>query len=262
MKLKNIQNKYLFILTLMFFCQALLVLTNWFIYYPYGKEIPINAWKVFFYSLLVMPPSIILMNIYLLSIIFKNKVYRIIINIIATIIAIIIYCFATLIQLGFMPAYRAPDYTPYTRDTYKIEVHKTYNYANMKITDFPDEIPKNAKNFCCFSYLHFNFLRFNIDKKYLVDTISKNKDKIDKIMSMSEFETNYPDTYSIFKPYISIKDADKYKVHLFKQSLYENYNYYSGIITLMETGEIIFFNLDEEAYYLDDLDKDIHAIVF
>ena len=184
------------------------------------------------------------MNIYLLSIIFKNKVYRIIINIIATIIAIIIYCFATLIQLGFMLAYRAPDYTPYTRDTYKIEVHKTYNYANMKITDFPDEIPKNAKNYCCFSYLHLNFLRFNTDTQYLDDTIAKNKDKIDKIMNMKEIKENYLYAYNMFKPYFSIKDSDKYQIYLFDKSIYKNPNYYDGIITLKETGEIIFFNLE------------------
>ena len=52
----------------------------------------------------------------------------------------------------------------------------------------------------------------------------------------------------IFKPYVSIKDADKYKIYLFKQSLYKNFDYYGGFITLMETGEIIFFNLEINIY--------------
>ena len=109
MQFKNIENKYLFILTLMFFCQGLLCLINWLLYYHYVKEFPINALQILFYFLLVMPPSIISANIYLLSIISKNKVYRIIMNIIGTIIAIFIYCFVSLIHFTIMSIYWAPN---------------------------------------------------------------------------------------------------------------------------------------------------------
>ena len=256
MKLEKIQNKYLFILALMFLCQGLIVLMNWFIYYSYGNdELFISLGKIIVYFFLTMTTAIALTNIYFLSILCKNKSGKIIINIIATIFAIILYITTTMLQIVYMPVYKAPNYVSYSQNNYRTEVLENYKY--MKPTYFPDEIPKNAKNYCCFSYLHLNFLRFNTDTQYLDDTISKNKDKIDKIMNMKEFKENYLYAYNMFKPYFSIKDSDKYQVYLFKQSLYRNFKYYGGFITLKETGEIIFFNLDEKAYYIDDLNKEL-----
>ena len=246
MKLNDIPNKYLFILTLMFLCQGLIVLTSWLIYYTYGKENPINEWKIITYFIMTMLPFFILLNVYLLSNLYKNKWSRNTGNVITTIITLVIYIIATMLQQVFIPVYKAPQYISHTRENYKTEVINNYKY--MKPTYFPDEIPLNARNYCCFSYPNINYLRFNTDTKYLDDTIAKNKANVDKIMNLKEFETDYPNVYSIFKPYFSIKDSDKYQVHLFKQSLYRNFDYYGGFITLKETGEIIFFNLDTKYY--------------
>ena len=264
MKLKNIQNKYLFILTLIFLCQGVIVFTNWLIYYPYGNEENIHWYQIIGYFILTMLPVINLIIIFLLSILGTKKWGIIIINVITTIMAILLYIFAVAFQNTYMPAYRASNYKAYPIENYKY-ILKAYDknpqateyyddiYGEYMVsTYFPDEIPQNAKNYCCFSYEGFNFLRFNTDNKYLNDTIAKNKNKIDKIMSLSEFEANYPDVYFIFKPYLSIKDSDKYKVHLLKQSIYENFDYYGGFITLMETGEIIFFSLDLNTYNNDN----------
>ena len=247
MQLKNIPNKYLFILMLMFLCQGVIILVNWLLHdsYNYENTFWFKFTVYFVYLLIIMIPFYILLNIYALSVLFENKSDKIL-NIIATICAICLYCIFSPLQSDIMPVCKAPKYTPYSQENYKTEVLKHYKY--MKPTYFPDEIPQNSKNYCCFSYEGFNFLRFNTDNKYLNDTIAKNKNKIDKIMSLSEFEANYPDVYFIFKPYVSIKDSDKYKIYLFKQSLYKNFDYYGGFITLMETGEIIFFNLEINIY--------------
>ena len=264
MQLKNIPNKYLFTLTLIFFCQGLIVFTNWLLYYPYGNEENIYWYQILGYFILTMLPVIAMANIYLLSTFCKNKFGKIVINIITTIIAIIIYIFSTMLQIAYMPAYRAPNYKAYPIENYKY-IPKAYN-KNPKATEyyddiygkymistyFPDEIPENAKNYCCFAYKGFNFLRFNTDIKYLNDTIVDTKDLVEKTINMKEFERDYPDVYFIFKPYISIKDSDKYQVHLFKQSLYENFDYYGGFITLKGTGEIIFFSLDLNTYNNDN----------
>ena len=256
MQLKNIPNKYLFILMLMFLCQGVIILVNWLLHdsYNYENTFWFKFTVYFVYLLIIMIPFYILLNIYALSVLFENKSDKIL-NIIATICAICLYCIFSPLQSDIMPVCKAPKYTAYSQENYKTEVLKHYKY--MKPTYFPDEIPKNAKNYCCFSYLHLNFLRFNTDTQYLDDTIAKNKDKIDKIMNMKEFKENYLYAYNMFKPYFSIKDSDKYQVYLFNQSLYRNFKYYGGFITLKETGEIIFFNLDEKAYYIDDLNKEL-----
>ena len=94
MKLKNIQNKYLFILTLIFLCQGVIVFTNWLLYYPYGNEENIHWYQIIGYFILIILPAVALANIYLLSTFCKNKLGKIAINIITTIIAIIIYIFS------------------------------------------------------------------------------------------------------------------------------------------------------------------------
>ena len=262
--IKNIPNKYLFILALMFLCQGVIVFTNWLIYYPDGNEENIHWYQIIGYFILTMLPAVALANIYLLSTFCKNKLGKIAINIITTIIAIIIYIFSIMLQIACMPAYRAPKYKAYPIEKYT-HFLKAYNkdpkatyiyddiYGKYKVsTYFPDEIPENVKNYCCFSYEGFTFLRFNTDNKYLNDTITNTKDIVEKTMKLQEFQKDYPDVYLIFKPYMSIKDADKYKVHLFKQSIYENFDYYGGFITLKETGEIIFFSLDLNTYNNDN----------
>lgn len=110
MKLNDIPNKYLFILTLMFLFQGLIVLASWLIYYTYGKETPINEWKIITYFIMTMLPFFILLNVYLLSNLYRNKWSQNIGNVITTIITLVIYIIATMLQQVFIPVYKAPQY--------------------------------------------------------------------------------------------------------------------------------------------------------
>ena len=246
MQLKNIQNKYLFILALMFLCQGVIVFTNWLIYYPYAFEEKIRLSYIIKYFLLTMFPALTLVNIYLVSSLIKKNFFKIIVSIIVTFIAFFLYVCFSVWQISAAPKFKAPMYIAYSLEDYKIKVTRPHPDKFTGARNFPDEIPQNAKNYCCFTYAGLNYLRFNIDTKYLNDIIAKNKDKIEKKMNMKTFEKDYQDVYSIFKPYFSIKDSDKYQIYLFDKSIYKNPNYYDGIITLRETGEIIFFNFDKK----------------
>ena len=165
----------------------------------------------------------------------KSKVLSILISI-ALLIVLIIYEF-----IGFV-------FFVFTQDLVSLEPTK-FRYTGYlskmsknpyRIKHFPKVIPHGAKDYYFLIErdlrgYNIHYLKFKTDKKYIEDTLDKNKNDIYKKIKFKDIS----DYYRFINNYFDVKDIDNAFVYILKNENNDK-NYTSGIVT-SQIGEIVFF---------------------
>lgn len=126
-----------------------------------------------------------------------------------------------------------------TVETYPFVIKAYYNQYGDKISFFPTKID-NINDFYCifednFDGYNIHHLKFLADKKYIEDTIEKNKKDVYKKFKLSEIG----DYYNFIDNNFNIKDKNSAIVYILKNKNNDK-DYTSGII-ITKLNEIIFF---------------------
>ena len=176
----------------------------------------------------------------------KNNLKKIIICIISFLVFI---CITFSVFIGYTTKgffERNPD-TP-TKNEYPFVIKKYIDRYGNKIGFFPDTIPDNANDYYClfednFDGYNIHHLRFKTDKKYIENTINKNKDKIYQKIEYDKID----DYYKLIDDSFDIEDKSNTVVYILKDKNFDR-DYTSGIIT-SKSNEILFFYINFNLEY-------------
>ncbi len=235
----DIKNKYILSLTLFFLIIAFAIsifitIDNNIMRYDELSSFKeycdyIGVFCIPFYSFLVL---------YIISILFNNKIFHLFMNIISTVIAFVFIVVFGILYILLTPYATSDNCTPRIEEYKRCMKELEPNRIGYRFEHFPKEIPPNSE-----AYLRFEgendiyYLSLTADNNYIQQILQEYKDKIDKKIKDKIYIKKH--SFDI-KQIMNLENPSDYDIYILKNERNDKY-YLSGFVISEKYNTIIFF---------------------